>query len=277
MWRGKRNGLDIDAGVPQGPVSRRCSPKRSWRHRVRRRSSSTGRVSRKLLDSGDKAQLTLVAAPAGYGKTTAVRGLVRESRSACLPGSPSTRATTTRSACGRTSQRPSTVSEQGSGAPPCDGSVLSGGAIDAPIDELMNGLDATAARPGHRARRPADRHGRRVSGVDRIRARAHAPSRTPDRDLARRPGAQACEATGGGRAGRAAGRRPRVHEGRGAPARRRRRSASTSGWRRCGRCTSGPKGGPPRSCSPRSGFGPWTTLVGPCASSAAVTASSPTT
>ena len=145
-WRRRhRAGGGIGACAPAHPARRRrCRwPRRSWRCRVCAGIVERSRI-RQALDASVDTGLTLVGAPAGYGKTTAVRGLVREPGWRAGVGHPR-----------RRRQRPESDVEvrrdggrsdaSGLGRVAPNASASRGSPTEAAVDELMNGVDPSAS------------------------------------------------------------------------------------------------------------------------------------
>ena len=224
--------------------------------RVRRGMVDRPRIEQ-ALDAGDDATLTLVAAPAGYGKTTAVRAWCA-SRDAALAwvtldagdNDPVRLWTYVATAVDRV--RP------GLGRGALRRLSGPGGAIEDAVDELMNAVAAFGQRTGHRARRPACRDRSGVPVVDRPCPRAPAGDRSRGPPHAGRSGARSRTATRWRRARRVARGRARVHP-RGGPRAARRawsRRARGGGDRPARRAD---RGLARRARAwPGSGCGPWT-------------------
>ena len=233
------------------------------------------RIRQALEGSGD-TRLTLVAAPAGYGKTTAVRGWC-ESRGDALAW----------------------VTLD-------DARQRSGSAVDVRRHRRRSGAAGARARrapaarrlgqPGrggrrraherrgrvrepdrHRARRPSRRDRARMPGVDRPCARAPPGERPHGREHARGSRVAARAAARRRRARGGARERPRVHP-RGGHECSSSSAVTSSSARRSSSCwSSAPRGGRPRWFSRGSGFGPSRTRIAPCGTSGEISASSRTT
>ena len=143
-----RRGDPLDLAVLRTPLDRLRSSRRSC---TGPRAATTGSTATAWSSHGPSARhpVTLVAAPAGYGKTTSGRPVAGRRRTGRpRPGSPSTAATTTPTGCGPTSPR-----------------RWSGPAASSPPASLPRGRRqqprrAAGPAPGHRerARGDAGRH-----------------------------------------------------------------------------------------------------------------------
>ena len=171
------------------------------------------------LAEGLSRPLTLLAAPAGWGKTTLLSEWMRrpERAGGGWPGSRLTRATTTRCASGRA------CSAALQGARPGVSDERAGAARLPPPAPAGGGRDRPPQRAGRAPRRDRPRPRRLPRGRGRAGAPvADLPAGAPPRALppgdrdARRPPAAAGPSAGAGGAGGAAGRRPALHA-RGGP------------------------------------------------------------
>ena len=207
----------------------------------------------RALDAGEGMALTLVSAPPGYGKTTAVRDWCasRETSLAWVTldagdNDPvrlwtyvATAVDRVRSGLGRSALQQLSRN-------------------DVAIEHGSRRADERHRRPAgrsrHRARRCADGDGRGVSRIHRLLHRPSARDGAARADHARRSGTTARACTGQGRSGRAAGDRPRVHLPGGARARRRARRPRSLG--RGDRVAARANGGVGRGTLPRDTLAP---------------------
>ena len=231
---------------------------------------------RRVLDAGGSASLTLVAAPAGYGKTTAVRAWCASLDAALAwvtlddgDNDPvvlwryvATAVDRVRSGLGRGALRRLGVA---------------GGPVEVAIDELMNGV---ASLGGKLVVVLDDLHvviERGVPVVDRLRRWASSSERAFGAVDAGGSGVEARSAACRGRGGRGAWSRARVHARRGAGAARGARSsrARCGGDRHAGEADRG------LARWPRPGVvvaaGRWRIRCGRCERSGEITVSWPST
>ena len=222
-WRRIRvSGQRVGATVGKQATCRHWSrPSSSLRGRVATRSSGRASCGRSMPASG--ASLTLVAAPAGYGKTTAVRAWC-ESREGAFAwvtldegdNDPVRFWTYVATAVDRV--------RQGLGRGALQRLSVAGSSIERAVDELMNAIAAYGSGLALVLDDLQTVTDRGVSCLDRLRAQASAGERAPDRHHTggsrARAGAAACPRRARGIARRRVG----VHRRGGARAARRARA-----------------------------------------------------
>ncbi len=172
LAKGRRNRRE--AGDPPPLVEAKLQPPGAGGDHVKR-----PRILQ-ALDAGDGVALTLVAAPAGYGKTTAVRAWC-ESREGAFAwvtlddgdNDPVRLWTYVATAVDRV--------RQGLGRGALQSLSVAGSSLEHAIDELMNAIASYGTGMALVLDDLQTVTGSRVSCLDRLRARASAGGRAPDR------------------------------------------------------------------------------------------------